>query len=321
MKRAEFTAVFTEYEQSQEVTRTRLFLEAIEDILPGVTLFILDDSTGGAVPLLPLTEGVLPSAAGPVAGAGNGGLSMKLLVPFLILVIAAVIVVPQALYTVDETQYVVVTRFGEIQNIVRTPGLKVKAPFVDTANVLDKRILRIDVTPTSMPDQDNQFLEVDAYVPLPDRGPAASSSSACAVRATPPPRSSRSSSRRSATRWDAARSRRSSADGSSVSRRTAPPSSRLLNDQGVATRAAIVARALTTANEVVKSPENDFGVDIVDIRIKRARLPGRDGGQHLQPHENGAFRAGAATPRRRRGVVPPTHRRRRPAGGDHRRPG
>ena len=70
---AEFTAVFTEYAQSQEVTRTRLFLEAIEDILPGVTLFILDDSTGGALPLLPLTEGVLPSVAGPAAvGAGNG---------------------------------------------------------------------------------------------------------------------------------------------------------------------------------------------------------------------------------------------------------
>lgn len=70
---AEFTAVFTEYAQSQEVTRTRLFLEAIEDILPGVTLFILDGSTGGALPLLPLTEGVLPSVAGPAAaGAGNG---------------------------------------------------------------------------------------------------------------------------------------------------------------------------------------------------------------------------------------------------------
>ena len=68
----EFTAVFTEYALSREVTRTRLFLEAIEDILPGVTLFILDDSTGGALPLLPLTEGVLPSVAGPAAGAGNG---------------------------------------------------------------------------------------------------------------------------------------------------------------------------------------------------------------------------------------------------------
>ena len=70
---AEFTAVFTEYETSQEVTRTRLFLEAIEDVLPGVTLFILDDSNGNVVPFLPLTEGVLPAATGPAAAvSGNG---------------------------------------------------------------------------------------------------------------------------------------------------------------------------------------------------------------------------------------------------------
>ena len=62
----------------------------------------------------------------------------------IVIVIAGVIVVPQALYTVDETQFVVVTRFGEITRVERNPGLKVKAPFIDTANRLDKRILRID---------------------------------------------------------------------------------------------------------------------------------------------------------------------------------
>lgn len=71
---AEFNAVFAEYAGSRDVTRTRLFLEAIEDILPGVTLFILDESTGGALPLLPLTEGALPSvASAAAAGVGNGG--------------------------------------------------------------------------------------------------------------------------------------------------------------------------------------------------------------------------------------------------------
>ena len=69
---AEFTAVFTEYASSQEVTRTRLFLEAIEDVLPGVTLFLIDDSTGDVVPFLPLTEGVLSAAAGPAAAVGSG---------------------------------------------------------------------------------------------------------------------------------------------------------------------------------------------------------------------------------------------------------
>ena len=198
---------------------------------------------------------------------------MKLLVPFLILIIAAVIVVPQALYTVDETQYVVVTRFGEIQTIVRTPGLKVKAPFVDTANVLDKRILRIDVTPTSMPDQDNQFLEVDAYVRYRIEDPR---------KFIERLRSESNADSRiqqiviAALRDEVGRSTQPEIIGGRLlgieeDRTTVEP---LLNDQGVPTRAAIVARALSTANEQVKSPENDFGVDIVDIRIKRADFPG-----------------------------------------------
>ena len=89
---------------------------------------------------------------------------MKVLIPLIVLFVAAVIVIPQALYTVDETQFVVVTRFGEIRSIEQTPGLHTKVPFVDVANVFDNRVLRIDVTPTSMPDVDNQFLTVDAYV-------------------------------------------------------------------------------------------------------------------------------------------------------------
>ncbi len=198
---------------------------------------------------------------------------MKFLVPFLILIIAAVIVVPQALYTVDETEYVVVTRFGEIQHIVRTPGLKVKAPFVDTANVLDKRILRIDVTPTSMPDQDNQFLEVDAYVRYRIEDPR---------KFIERLRSESNADSRiqqiviAALRDEVGRSTQPEIIGGRLigieeDRTTVEP---LVNEQGVATRAAIVDRALTTANEIVKAAENDFGVDIVDIRIKRADFPG-----------------------------------------------
>ena len=198
---------------------------------------------------------------------------MKLLVPFLILVIAAVIVVPQALYTVDETQYVVVTRFGEIQNIVRTPGLKVKAPFVDTANVLDKRILRIDVTPTSMPDQDNQFLEVDAYVRYRIEDPRKFIER---LRSETNANATIQQIVIAALRDEVGRSTQPEIIGGRLigieeDRTTVEP---LLNDQGIPTRAAIVARALSTANQVVKSAENDFGVDIVDIRIKRADFPG-----------------------------------------------
>ena len=47
----------------------------------------------------------------------------------------------------------------------------------------------------------------------------------------------------------------------------------LLTADGTPTRAAIVGRALATADATVKSPENDFGVEIVDVRIKRADFP------------------------------------------------
>ena len=88
---------------------------------------------------------------------------MRVLVPLAILIIAAVIVGPQTLYTVDETQFVVITRFGEVQRVIEAPGLNVKTPFIDQVNVLDSRILRVDVPPSSMPDVENQFLDIDAY--------------------------------------------------------------------------------------------------------------------------------------------------------------
>ena len=196
---------------------------------------------------------------------------MRLLVPFLVLIIAAVIVVPQVLYTVDQTQFVVVTRFGEIQTVVHTPGLKVKAPFVDTANILDKRILRIDVTPTSMPDQDNQFLEVDAYVRYRIEDPRKFIER---LRSQNNANATIQQIVIAALRDEIGRSTQPEIIGGRLigieeDRTVVEP----LLSNGISTRAAIVARALVTANQVVKSPENDFGVDIVDFRIKRADFP------------------------------------------------
>lgn len=66
-------------------------------------------------------------------------------------------------YAVDETEYVVITQFGEVKRSVTTPGLKFKSP-VETVQRFDRRLLRIDVPTDSMPDRDSQFLDIDAYV-------------------------------------------------------------------------------------------------------------------------------------------------------------
>lgn len=48
-----FTAILNEYRGSKDVTRKRLYLEAMEEILPGINKIILE-SDSGVLPLLPL---------------------------------------------------------------------------------------------------------------------------------------------------------------------------------------------------------------------------------------------------------------------------
>ena len=53
------TAVLAEYQKAPEVTRKRLYLEAMEEVLGDIDKIILDDASGGAqgiVPYLPLNE-------------------------------------------------------------------------------------------------------------------------------------------------------------------------------------------------------------------------------------------------------------------------
>ncbi|WP_135506671.1 FtsH protease activity modulator HflK [Roseovarius aestuariivivens] len=55
-----FTAVLQEYQKAPEVTRKRLYLETMEEVLGDIDLIILDNDTGGGgqgvVPYLPLNE-------------------------------------------------------------------------------------------------------------------------------------------------------------------------------------------------------------------------------------------------------------------------
>lgn len=50
---ARFNAMYTEYAKNKDITRTRMYLETIEEILPGVKVYI-DSSQGGVQKLLPL---------------------------------------------------------------------------------------------------------------------------------------------------------------------------------------------------------------------------------------------------------------------------
>ena len=68
-----------------------------------------------------------------------------------IVVLLILFVLGGALYTVHETETVILTQFGRpVGEPVTEPGLHFKTPFVQEVNRLEKRILEWDGDPTGM---------------------------------------------------------------------------------------------------------------------------------------------------------------------------
>jgi membrane protease subunit HflC len=88
---------------------------------------------------------------------------MRILIPLAVLVVAALIGVTQIFYTVDQTQQAIITQFGQYQRTVDNPGLHVKTPFVQTAHILEKRLLRFDAIASEFLTQEKKALVIDSY--------------------------------------------------------------------------------------------------------------------------------------------------------------
>jgi membrane protease subunit HflC len=83
------------------------------------------------------------------------------LIVVVILLVIVVTVASQALFAVDETKQVVILQFGEPVAIIKEPGLEVKAPFVQNALYFEKRILSSDAPPQEYLTIDKKRLVVD----------------------------------------------------------------------------------------------------------------------------------------------------------------
>lgn len=78
------------------------------------------------------------------------------------LIVAVALFVFSCAYVVDETKQVVITQFGEtIGKAVKQAGLYFKLPFIQKANYFEKRILEWDGYPTEVPTKDKKFIWVD----------------------------------------------------------------------------------------------------------------------------------------------------------------
>ena len=89
---------------------------------------------------------------------------MKFKGVWIILLIAATVMVYDSAFTVSETEQVVITQFGRIVgDSIRDPGLKFKLPFIQKTHVFNKNILEWDGEPGQIPTLDKTFIWVDAF--------------------------------------------------------------------------------------------------------------------------------------------------------------
>ena len=81
-----------------------------------------------------------------------------------VLGLVVLFLVGSSLYTVTEVSQAIVTRFGQpVGDPVTEPGLHMKVPFIDTANMFEKRFLEWDGFPNQVPTRDRRFITVDTY--------------------------------------------------------------------------------------------------------------------------------------------------------------
>jgi membrane protease subunit HflC len=163
-----------------------------------------------------------------------------------IVVIVLGIIVSDTLFTVQQTKQVLVLEFGKPVNVITTPGLKVKVPFIQNIVEYDRRVLEFDPAAEELILSDQKRLKVDVYV---------------RYKITDPLRFYQT-----VLGEEGVRARLSSV-----------VNSVLRGVLGNATLATVLSedrvRIQADMQEQVNASVKDFGVQIVDVRLRRADLP------------------------------------------------
>ncbi|UCH30616.1 MAG: protease modulator HflC [Myxococcales bacterium] len=89
---------------------------------------------------------------------------MNRLIAILVVLAVGAYLVTNSLYTVSEVEQVIITQFGKpVGEPVTSAGLKVKMPFIQDVNPIDKRVLEWDGSPSDMPTKDKLYISVDLF--------------------------------------------------------------------------------------------------------------------------------------------------------------
>ena len=190
-------------------------------------------------------------------------------------VIVVIITLTTALYVVDETEQVVVTRFGEVRDIRTDPGLYPKAPFgIDRVTSYDRRVLRIDAPSARFLDQDINIMQIDVYARYRITNPREFLQTLVTEVRAGELLGNRIN---AALRAEIAERRREEIIGGDVE--LDAEGNPITDDEGNSlvrptnTRTEILDKVLVAVQEELGQEDPPFGVAMIDIRIKRADFP------------------------------------------------
>jgi membrane protease subunit HflC len=180
-------------------------------------------------------------------------MSRRQLIVWGVIAVAILIVLNATFFTVDQREQAIVLRFGEPVRVIHAPGqggagLNVKTPFLESAVIFDRRNLGLEADQEEVIAADQERLVVDAFLRY-----------------------------RIADPLQYYRTLRD--DHTAVGRLEPLVNSALRQVLGSATSGDIISgrraelMAQTRADVARRAAAGRFGIDVIDLRIKRADLP------------------------------------------------
>ncbi len=165
----------------------------------------------------------------------------------LIIVVALGIAGVSSLFIVTETEYAIKFQLGRIVKFDYEPGIHVKLPFVNNVRKFERRLLTLDTSPEQMLTSEQKFVAVDSFV-----------------------------------KWriiDVSRFYTSTQGNERIalSRLDSIVKDRIRNQIASRTLVEVISeQRVTTMLDIAKeanSAATEFGIEIVDVRIKAIELP------------------------------------------------
>jgi len=170
----------------------------------------------------------------------------RLLIVIVVALVVAGIVATSALFVVDQTEQALVLQFGQPRRVIREPGLWMKRPFLEDVRRYDNRLLDFEPPPEEVIVSDQKRLVVDTYTRYRITDPLLfyqTANSEVAVRA----------------------------------RLSAMVNGSLRRVLGNVTLSALLSHQRSSIMKQIRDEVRDqgkgFGIDVVDVRIRRADLP------------------------------------------------